>query len=81
MQVVLTGTKPSEICINGMSFSRRASKWANAALVVTVSMKDFDALNLHGPLAGVEFQVTFPLVFLMFFCLQFCIPLFTYQLL
>ncbi|CAL8172786.1 unnamed protein product [Prunus armeniaca] len=58
-QVVLTGTKPSEICINGMSFSRRASKWANAALVVTVSMKDFDALNLHGPLAGVEFQREF----------------------
>lgn len=42
-----------------MSFSKRASKWANAALVVTVSAKDFDVLNLRGPLAGVEFQVTF----------------------
>ncbi|KAF5181460.1 FAD/NAD(P)-binding oxidoreductase family protein [Thalictrum thalictroides] len=52
-QVVLTSTNPSELCINGMSFSRRASKWANAALVVTVSSKDFDS---HGPLAGVEFQ-------------------------
>lgn len=40
-----------------MSFSRRSSKWANAALVVTVSSKDFAALDLHGPLAGVEFQV------------------------
>ncbi|KAK4774221.1 hypothetical protein SAY87_029240 [Trapa incisa] len=39
-----------------MSFSRRASKWANAALVVTVSGKDFEALNCHGPLAGVDFQ-------------------------
>ncbi|XVF88130.1 hypothetical protein PTKIN_Ptkin19aG0025300 [Pterospermum kingtungense] len=58
-QVVLTSTSPSEICINGMSFSRRASRWANAALVVTVSTKDFDALNLHGPLAGVEFQREF----------------------
>ncbi|XP_065850311.1 uncharacterized protein [Euphorbia lathyris] len=58
-QVVLTGTNPSEICINGMSFSRRASKWANAALVVTVSTKDFEALNLKGPLAGVEFQREF----------------------
>ncbi|KAK8991197.1 hypothetical protein V6N11_062218 [Hibiscus sabdariffa] len=58
-QVVLTSTSPSEICINGMSFSRRASKWANAALVVTVSTKDFDALNFHGPLAGVEFQKEF----------------------
>ncbi|GMP35950.1 hypothetical protein CsSME_00008211 [Camellia sinensis var. sinensis] len=58
-QVVLTSTNPSELCINGMSFSRRASKWANAALVVTVSSKDFDALNFHGPLAGVEFQREF----------------------
>ena len=40
-----------------MSFSRRASKWANAALVVTVSTNDFEALGFHGPLAGVEFQV------------------------
>lgn len=55
-QVVLTSTKPSELCINGMSFSRRASKWANSALVVTVSAKDFGSLNLHGPLAGVHFQ-------------------------
>ncbi|KAL6973807.1 hypothetical protein U1Q18_027990, partial [Sarracenia purpurea var. burkii] len=58
-QVVLTSTNQSELCINGMSFSRRASKWANAALVVTVSSKDFDALNFHGPLAGVEFQKEF----------------------
>ncbi|KAK9275586.1 hypothetical protein L1049_022853 [Liquidambar formosana] len=58
-QVVLTSTDPSELCINGMSFSRRASRWANAALVVTVSSKDFDALNFHGPLAGVEFQREF----------------------
>ncbi|KAJ8560799.1 hypothetical protein K7X08_022659 [Anisodus acutangulus] len=55
-QVVLTSTDPTELCINGMSFSRRTSKWANAALVVKVSSKDFAALNLHGPLAGVEFQ-------------------------
>ncbi|PON70439.1 FAD/NAD(P)-binding domain containing protein [Parasponia andersonii] len=58
-QVVLTSTNPSEICINGMSFSRRASKWANAALVVTVSTKDFESLNFHGDLAGVEFQREF----------------------
>ncbi|OIV97228.1 hypothetical protein TanjilG_27211 [Lupinus angustifolius] len=56
-QVVLTSTNPSEMCVNGMSFSRRASRWANAALVVTVTKKDFEALNYHGPLAGVEFQL------------------------
>ncbi|EPS69199.1 hypothetical protein M569_05569, partial [Genlisea aurea] len=55
-QVVLTSTDPSEICINGMSFSRRSSRWANAALVVTVSSHDFDSLHFSGPLAGVEFQ-------------------------
>ncbi|XP_037494698.1 uncharacterized protein Cbei_0202 [Jatropha curcas] len=58
-QVVLTSTSPSELCINGMSFSRRASKWANAALAVTVSTQDFEALNFRGPLAGVEFQREF----------------------
>ncbi|KAG6414170.1 hypothetical protein SASPL_126888 [Salvia splendens] len=58
-QVVLTSTDPSELCINGMSFSRRSSRWANAALVVNVSSKDFEDLNLTGPLAGVEFQRTF----------------------
>lgn len=56
--MVLTSTDPSELCINGMSFSRRSSRWANAALVVSVSSKDFEALNYsHGVLAGVEFQV------------------------
>ncbi|KAK3138772.1 hypothetical protein QOZ80_5AG0373260 [Eleusine coracana subsp. coracana] len=55
-QVVLTSTNPSELCINGMSFSRRASKWANSALVVTVSSHDFGLFQSHGPLAGVEFQ-------------------------
>ncbi|GER46971.1 D-amino acid dehydrogenase small subunit [Striga asiatica] len=58
-QVVLTSTDQSELCINGMSFSRRSSRWANAALVVTVSSKDFEALNLSGPLAGVGFQKAF----------------------
>ncbi|KAJ1262890.1 hypothetical protein BS78_09G143700 [Paspalum vaginatum] len=58
-QVVLTSTNPSELCINGMSFSRRASKWANSALVVTVSSHDFKPFQSHGPLAGVEFQREF----------------------
>ncbi|KAF8765634.1 hypothetical protein HU200_008125 [Digitaria exilis] len=58
-QVVLTSLDPSELCINGMSFSRRASKWANSALVVTVSDHDFKPFESHGPLAGVEFQREF----------------------
>ncbi|KAL5980465.1 hypothetical protein ACLOJK_028373 [Asimina triloba] len=58
-QVVLTSTNPAELCINGMSFSRRSSRWANAAIVATVSSKDFEALQFSGPLAGVEFQREF----------------------
>uniref|UniRef100_A0A452Z3S5 Uncharacterized protein n=1 Tax=Aegilops tauschii subsp. strangulata TaxID=200361 RepID=A0A452Z3S5_AEGTS len=56
IQVVLTSTNPLELCVNGMSFSRRASKWANSALVVTVSSHDFEPFQSHGSLAGVEFQ-------------------------
>ncbi|KAH0452885.1 hypothetical protein IEQ34_017209 [Dendrobium chrysotoxum] len=55
-QVVLTSTNSSELCINGMSFSRRSSRWANAAIVVTVSTNDFAPFSGHGPLCGVEFQ-------------------------
>uniref|UniRef100_A0A0E0HEE6 Uncharacterized protein n=1 Tax=Oryza nivara TaxID=4536 RepID=A0A0E0HEE6_ORYNI len=58
-QVVLTSTNPSELCINGMSFSRRASKWANSAFVATVSSHDFRPFESHGSLAGVEFQREF----------------------
>ncbi|KAL3678113.1 hypothetical protein R1sor_021069 [Riccia sorocarpa] len=56
-QVVLTSTNPAELCINGMSFSRRSSRWANAALVVSVDSSDFSAFGYQsGPLAGVAFQ-------------------------
>ncbi|OAE26625.1 hypothetical protein AXG93_4542s1460 [Marchantia polymorpha subsp. ruderalis] len=56
-QVVPTSTTPSELCINGMSFSKRSSKWANAALVVSVDSSDFSTYGCKdGPLAGVAFQ-------------------------
>jgi uncharacterized FAD-dependent dehydrogenase len=55
---VPTSTDEAELCINGMSFSKRSSRWANAALVVTVSANDFSPLIAnHGPLAGIAFQV------------------------
>eukprot|EP00898_Chlorokybus_atmophyticus_P003394 jgi/Chlat1/4055/Chrsp26S04108 len=56
-QVVPTSTSEDELCVNGMSFSRRASRWANAALVVTVSAAD--CVRYTGDtsaLAGVQFQ-------------------------
>lgn len=52
-----TSTNPRELCINGMSFSKRSSKWANAAIVMTISSSDLEPLvSEHGPLAGVAFQ-------------------------
>lgn len=73
LQVVLTSTDPSELCVNGMSFSLRASKWANAALVVTVSSKDFEKFQCYGPLSGVEFQVIYALFFFFLLCLFYAI--------
>jgi len=58
-QIVPASTDPSEVCVNGMSFSRRDSLWANSALVVTVAPDDpvLDSYrNTAGVLAGVAFQ-------------------------
>jgi len=58
-QIVPSSTEAEELCINGMSFSLRDSKWANSALVVTVDANDTileGYRETHGPLAGLEFQ-------------------------
>ena len=58
-QIVPSSTDPDEVCVNGMSFSRRDSLWANSALVVTVSPEDVilePYKNEHGVLAGLAFQ-------------------------
>jgi len=58
-QIVPASTDPEEVCVNGMSFSRRDSQWANSALVVTVSPEDSvlePYREEHGVLAGVAFQ-------------------------
>lgn len=58
-QIVPSSTDEKEVCVNGMSFSKRDSIWANSALVVTVAPDD-DILQeyrkQHGILAGLEFQ-------------------------
>lgn len=54
-QIVNTSTNESELCINGMSFSRRNSVWANSALVCTVNIADWGHLG-DSPLLGVELQ-------------------------
>jgi len=58
-QIVPASTDPEEVCVNGMSFSKRDSVWANSALVVTVSPDDpvlTEYREKHGVLAGIEFQ-------------------------
>ena len=34
------GEQSDELCVNGMSFSRRQSKWANSALVAQVDLSE-----------------------------------------
>jgi uncharacterized FAD-dependent dehydrogenase len=58
-QVVPSSTNPEEVCVNGMSFSKRDSQWANSALVVTISADDKvlkEYREKYGVLAGLEFQ-------------------------
>lgn len=58
-QIVPSSTDPNEVCVNGMSFSKRDSVWANSALVVTVDAEDpilEPYREEHGVLAGLAFQ-------------------------
>jgi uncharacterized protein len=54
--IVPAATAPGEIVVNGMSPSRRDSKYANSGIVVAVDEKDFASYHQHGPLAGMYFQ-------------------------
>jgi hypothetical protein len=54
--IVPAATAPGEIVVNGMSPSRRDSKYANSGIVVAVDSEDFKAYRQHGPLAGMYFQ-------------------------
>ncbi|MFT7583265.1 MAG: putative FAD-dependent dehydrogenase [Myxococcota bacterium] len=61
--VIPTTTELGHLNVNGMSNHRRGSRFANAALVVTVEPGDFYVdrpgdLDHHGALAGVAFQRT-----------------------
>lgn len=51
--VINSSTEEDGICVNGMSYSRRNGKNANAALVVSVTPADYPSAS---PLAGVQFQ-------------------------
>jgi len=52
--MVPAATAPGEIVLNGMSLSRRDSKFANSGLVVSIDPKDFD--TPEDPFCGLRFQ-------------------------
>lgn len=54
--IVPAATAPGELVVNGMSPSRRDSKFANSGLVVAVNDVDLKPYAAHGPLAGLAFQ-------------------------
>jgi uncharacterized FAD-dependent dehydrogenase len=54
--IVPSATAPGEVVVNGMSPSRRDSKYANSGIVVAVNENDFKEYKEHGPLAGLCFQ-------------------------
>lgn len=54
--IVPAATSPGEIVVNGMSPSRRDSRFANSGIVVAVEAGDFTSYKEHGPLAGLHFQ-------------------------
>ena len=45
-QIMPTSMDEKHVCVNGMSFSKRSSRWANSALVVTVHPNDESVKNV-----------------------------------
>jgi hypothetical protein len=56
--IVPAATSPGEIVVNGMSPSRRDSRYANSGIVVSVEEPDFLSFKKFGPLAGMHFQAS-----------------------
>lgn len=54
--IVPSATAPGEVVVNGMSPSRRDSKFANSGIVMAVDAQRFKAFEKYGPLAGMYFQ-------------------------
>lgn len=54
--IVPSATAPGEVVVNGMSPSRRDSRFANSGVVVAINEGDFKNYQKYGPLAGMYFQ-------------------------
>ena len=53
--IVPAATAPGEVVVNGMSPSRRDSKFANSGIVVAIEIEDLD-IKKHGVFAGLALQ-------------------------
>ncbi len=54
--LVPAATADGELVLNGMSNSKRNSKWANSGVVVQIEPEDFPEYAKYGPLALLNFQ-------------------------
>ncbi len=54
--IVPAATAPGEIVVNGMSMSRRDSKFANSGIVTAIDEEDLIEYKQYGEFAGLEFQ-------------------------
>ncbi len=56
--IVPAATSPGELVVNGMSPSRRDSKYANSGMVVAVELEDIPEFRKYNELAAMEFQAS-----------------------
>jgi hypothetical protein len=54
--IVPAATAAGEVVVNGMSPSKRNSKYANSGIVVSIDPRDVRGAGYQGPLAGVHLQ-------------------------
>lgn len=54
--IVPAATSPGELVVNGMSPSRRDSRYANSGMVVAVELEDIPEFHKYEELAAMEFQ-------------------------
>ncbi|KEO73829.1 NAD(P)/FAD-dependent oxidoreductase [Anditalea andensis] len=54
--IVPAATSQEEVVVNGMSPSRRDSRFANSGMVVAVELEDLPGYQSYGPLAAMMFQ-------------------------
>lgn len=54
--IVPAATAPGELVVNGMSPSRRDSKYANSGIVTAIELDDLEGYQQHGAMAGLAFQ-------------------------